>query len=161
MANATAQRRKTTTSRGAARKDTPARVAYVQPPITLALVLAREEAGYRVRVGVSEALFELDAAVDPALIDEAIATKARVIVDPSTNSICGVLMTRRALHIDRDGDVRADVRRLEISTAEGALLKTPRSFLQLDDERLELFARETVVRARDAFRALAQLIKLN
>ncbi len=162
MAKATAQRRQSTSSREPRRK-APARaqVAYLQPPITLAFVVAREGSGYRVRAGSTEAVVECDACVDPAVIDEAIESSARVVLDPSTNTICGVLMTSRALRIDREGDVRAEVRRVEISASEGALLKSRSSFLQLDEERIELFARETVVRARDAFRALAQLIKLN
>jgi hypothetical protein len=138
-----------------------ARVVYTQPPITLASVIGREGTRYRVRVGANESLVELDPGVDPALIEEALAGGTRVVVDPGAQTICGVLTTSRAITVDRDGDVRADVRRFEVTSKEGVLLKTPSSFVQLDRERLELFASETVARARDAFRVLAQIIKLN
>lgn len=143
------------------RERAPARVVYVQPPITLATVVAREGASYRVRIGANEAVVDLDPCVDRALVDEALETGARVVVDPATHTLCGLLTTSRTLRIDHHGDVRAHVRTLEVTAQDGVLLKTPSSFFQLDTQRLELFASETVVRARDAFRALAQLIKLN
>ena len=48
-----------------------------------------------------------------------------------------------------------------MNASEEVLLKTPGSFLHLDDDRVELFAKETLVRARGALRALARLITLN
>jgi hypothetical protein len=138
-----------------------ARVVYVMPPIALASVVAREGARYRVRVGAQELLAELDPAVDPALVDEAIESGARVVLDPAAQAICGLLATSRAVRIDRRGDVRAEVRQFSVNAKEGVLLKTASSFVQLDPQRLELFASETVVRAREVFRALSQIIKLN
>ena len=137
------------------------RVVYLQPPIVLGVLLERVEEKYRVRVGSTEAVLDVDPCVDPALLEEALETGARVVVDSATQTVCGLLTTSRSVRIDRNGDVRADVRRFEMNANEDLLLKTPGSFLHLDDDRVELFAKETLVRARGALRALARLIKLN
>ncbi|RZO66332.1 MAG: hypothetical protein EVA89_00525 [Sandaracinaceae bacterium] len=136
-------------------------MVYRLPPISLGVVTAREGVNCRVRIGSAEAILELDPSVDPVLIDEAIADERRVVVDPSSNTVCGLLQTTRAVTIDRSGVVSSTVRRFEITAEESALLRTATSFLKLDDERAEIYAREAVVRARGAVRALARLIKLN
>lgn len=137
------------------------KVVYVHAPIALGTIIGPEGSEYRVRVGADEQLYERDPSVDPALLEQASKDGVRVVVEPSTRMICGVLMVAPALTIDRRGDVRAKVRAIELEASEGFLLKTAASFFQLDDTRAEIFARETVIRARDAFRALGRFIKLN
>lgn len=138
-----------------------ARIVYTQPPIALGVVVERKGSHYRVRLGPHEALMKAEGHLDPALLDEAMRGGHRVVVEPSTKTICGLLQTSRALSIDRDGDVSADVRRFEVRAEQEALLRAAGSFLHLDDDRAELFAKEALVRARGALRALARLIKLN
>ena len=142
-------------------EDSQSRVVYRLPPISLGIATARQGMKCSVRVGSAEAMLDLDPSVDPALIDEAIAEGGRVVVDPASNTVCGLLQTTRAVTIDRSGVVSSTVRRFEITAEESVPLKTATSFLKLDDERAEIYAREAVVRARGAVRALARLIKLN
>lgn len=137
------------------------RVVYALPPISMGVVTGREGRVATVTVGAHTCELEIDPSVDSALVDEAIADGRRVILDPATNTLCGVLQTQRSLTIDSTGTVSAEVQRLELSVREHALIKSRESFFQLDDDRVELYGRETLLRARGTLRALAQLIKLN
>lgn len=140
---------------------TAPRVVYRIPPIALGTVTGRQGSQYEVRAGATTSTLDLDPSVDPALVEEAMEQGRRVVIDPASNTICGLLQTSRTLTVDPNGDVRSSMRRLELDASERVLLRTPTSFLLLDDERAEIFAREALVRARGAVRALARLIKLN
>lgn len=137
------------------------RVVYALPPVSMGVVLARTGRTATVRVGGDTRELDIDPSVDGELVDEAIEDGRRVILDPATHSVCGVLQTKRALSIDARGAVTATLERLELTVREHARLASKRSFLQIDDERAEIYARETLLRARGTLRALAQLIKLN
>lgn len=139
----------------------PPRVVYALPPISMGVVIARDGRTATVRVGAEARELEIDPSVDCALVDEAIADGRRVLLDPTTNTLCGVLQTQRSLTIDARGAVVATLTRLELSVREHALFRSQESFVQIDDDRVEVYARETLLRARGALRALAQLIKLN
>lgn len=138
-----------------------ARVVYTLPPVSIGVVTSRQGREATVKVGSRECTLQIDATVTTGLVDLAIEDGRRVIIDPSTHTLCGVLQTSEALSIDRDGAVKADVQRFEIHAVEYARMQTAHSFLQLDDDRVEVFARETLLRARGTLRALARLIKLN
>lgn len=105
-----------------------------------------------------------DASVDPALLREAIATGARVVLDRDESgemTIVGVLATRRALTIDRTGAVEADVRRFSITAAEEALLRASGAFLQIKLDDVELYGKRVVSRARELYRVLGRMVKIN
>jgi len=130
--------------------------------ILLATVLAREGERFRVRAGGRERLAARDAAVDPALLDEAIATGARVVLeDGVATTIVGALATARSVLIDREGRVRVAVERFEVTAGEEVLLRTGAAFVRVKGDEVELFARRVLARARELARVLARAIQLN
>lgn len=136
-----------------------ARVVYTEPPIALATVLREEGDGFVVRVRGAERAAVLDASVDPALVRHAIETGARVVLEEM--AIVGVLMTSPALTIDREGTVRAEVERIELTAKRDVLIKTAGAFVKLEGKRIEQFATEIHTRGRDVVRFLAAVIRLN
>ncbi|MDY7231167.1 hypothetical protein [Hyalangium rubrum] len=132
------------------------------PAMSLGRLVAREGEGWRVRIGAAEHVLPVDASVDPALLDEALASGARVVVDGSeTPIIAGLLATQRALPIDRQGAVNARVRSFSVTAEEKALLRVPGAFLQIMPAEVELYADRVLTRAREMAKILATLIKLN
>ncbi|MCA9608451.1 MAG: hypothetical protein KC619_22760 [Myxococcales bacterium] len=142
-------------------KEPAARVVYALPPISMGVVTSRSGRVATVAIGPHTCDVEIDPSVDTPLVDEALADGRRVIIDPATNTLCGVLQTRRSLSIDAHGAVTAELSRLDVSVREQAVVRSRESLFSLDDDRVELYARETLLRARDVVRALATLIKLN
>jgi hypothetical protein len=110
-------------------------------------------------VGGAERLLAADASVDPALLREAAATSARVVLDGAV--IVGVLATRRALTIDREGAVEAHVRRFALTATDEALLSGPDAFVRLKLGDVELYGRRVVSRARELCRVLGRMVKIN
>src|SRR5262249_55990787 len=101
------------------------RVVYTHAPLMLAVVLARETGGWRVRLGQNERVIGADPLVDPTLLDQAAASGARALVDSSAEPIIvGLLVTGRSIGVDREGNVDASVQRFRVTVAEEALLKT-------------------------------------
>lgn len=138
------------------------RAVYAPPPVQLGVVVAREGDRWRVRVGREERLLSRDASVDEALVDEAMATGARVVVDLDEGpAVVGVLLTRRALTVTPDGDVEASVRRFKVSARDEAVLQTPGAFVRAKGDEVELFGARVLTRAREVARILARMIKLN
>lgn len=130
--------------------------------MSLGRLVAKEASGWRVRIGAVEHVLPVDGSVDPALLDEALATGARVVVDASEEPIiAGLLATQRAVTVDRHGDVDARVRTFTVTVREKALLRAPGAFLQLTAAELELYADRVLTRAREMAKTLATLIKLN
>lgn len=140
------------------------RVVYLNAPVQLAQLLGREDAGWRVRMGARERVVPADAAVDPALLEEAAARHARVVVDasdPEQPVIAGLLATCRTLTIQPDGRVEASVRALHLAATEEILLKTRSAFVRLKEAEIETFAQRIVSRARSTLRFLAAQIQHN
>lgn len=130
--------------------------------IRLARVLSREGGRFRVRCGGREQVVGCDPSVDPALVESAIASAARVVVeDGPAPAIVGALATSRALAVERDGRVRASVKRFEVSAEEEAVLKTRSAFFSLKGDEVEIFGRRILSRAREVVRILARAIQLN
>jgi hypothetical protein len=136
-------------------------VVRAEAGVRLATVVARQEHGWIVRTGGAETFAVASAAVDPALLEEAMQTGARVVVDGDPPEIVGALATGRSVGIDRNGDVAADVRRFRVKAREDVTLKTAHGFLQLKGGEAELYAERIVLRARELARFLARMIKLN
>jgi hypothetical protein len=129
--------------------------------IGLARVLAREGDLFRVLRGQREELAALDPAVDPALVEDAMASGARVIVeDGPVVAIVGALQTSRSVAVGRDGAVRLSVERFEV-TAHEALLKTHSAFVSIKADEVEIFGTRILSRARELARVLARAIQLN
>ena len=126
--------------------------------IQLARVLAREGDLFRVRCAGREELVPCDASVDPALVEAAIESGARVVVEEA--AIVGALATSRTVEVGRDDSVRLSVERFEVSAKE-ALVQTPSAFVSLKEDEVELFGRRIVSRARELARILARAIQLN
>lgn len=132
------------------------------PPMSLGRLVAPEGQGWRVRIGAAEYVLPVDDSVDPALLEEARASGARVVVEASEAPvIVGLLATRKALQVERDGAVNARVRSFSVTAEEKALLRAPGAFLQVTAGEVELYADRVLTRARQMAKILATLIKLN
>lgn len=127
--------------------------------VALATVVAREGEAYRVRIGRGELLAGRDPSVDPALLEEVMASGARVVLEGDT--IVGCLAVARSLVVDRQGAVEARVTRMEVTAEESAMLRTRHSFLKLEGPNVEIYGTEILTRARELTRFLARMIKLN
>jgi hypothetical protein len=145
-----------------AKKLTAVPAAANDGSIRLARVLVREGDLFRVRCGGREEVVACDPSVDPALVEAAIASGTRVVVeDGPEKAIVGALATARAIPVDRDGAVRFSLKRFEVSADEKVLLKTGSAFLSLDGGEVEIFGRRILTRARELARVLARAIQLN
>lgn len=140
----------------------PARLVYTHAPVLLGRLLERCETGWKVDLGAVQREVGVDDSVDPALLDEAHATGARVLVDASgTPAIVGVVATRRALTLDREGRVTAEVKSVELSAEEQVLFKIPGAFVRAKARQVEVYGERVITRARDLAKILAAMIKLN
>ena len=132
------------------------------PLVSLGVLVAREGDRWRVRVAGSEWSLAADAGVDPALLDEACAAGARVLVDGAGDgAVVGVVMTARPVVYDRDGAVAVAASRVTLEARESVVLKTPWSFLQLRQGEAELYGHRVLLRAREVAKVLARMIALN
>lgn len=140
------------------------RVVYTEPPFVLGQVVALA-GDNRVTVRINGEVRDaaLDASVDPQLLQEAIRSGARVVVETGvTPLVVGLLCTQRALTIDRSNRVSARLESLKLDVQEKLLLKTPLSFLKMDARgEVELFGERLVSRARKLAKILAAHISLN
>ncbi|HJL19798.1 MAG TPA: hypothetical protein RMH99_29310 [Sandaracinaceae bacterium LLY-WYZ-13_1] len=138
------------------------RLVYTQAPVLLGRLLERLDGGrWRVDLGAVERALPVDEAVDPALLDEAAAQGARVLVDGSAPSIVGVVATRRGLTIDREGRLRERLRSVELEASEQVLFKVPGAFVRAKAREVEVYGDRVLTRARDLAKVLAAMIKLN
>jgi hypothetical protein len=138
------------------------RLVYTQAPVLLARVVDEVEGGFRVELGTITKVMPIDASVDPALIREACASGARVLVDQTASPvIVGVVATRRSLSIERDGSVAARVERFEVDAKREIVLKTPGAFVRAMPHEVELYGERVVTRARNLVKLLAAMIKIN
>ena len=139
------------------------RVVYTQAPLQLATVLGREGNAWRVRVGTMERVVSLDAQVDPALVEDAAKSGTRVVLDAASEVvvIVGLLVTSRALTMDRAGDVDAKVRSFRLAAEDEITIKIPRAFIRMRGEQLETYGQQILTRARGVLRFLGVAIKLN
>jgi hypothetical protein len=105
----------------------------------------------------------LDPSVDPLLVEEARGSGARVLLElgSAASVLVGVVQTSRALRIDREGVVEAEVERFSLQARSEAVLKTASAFLQLKAGEVELRGIRTLVRAREMAKVLARIISLN
>jgi hypothetical protein len=130
--------------------------------VLLATVLAGEAGGWRVRIGTREQVVALDPSVDPALVREALADGARVLVEARPSPVLvGVVQTSRALRVDRGGKVDATVERFSVQAHQGATLKTAAAFVQVKGSQVELYGERILTRAREVAKILAKMINLN
>jgi|SRR3954469_14121990 hypothetical protein len=129
--------------------------------LRLGRVLGRDRDRFRIEWRGREEIARCDPAVDPALLDEAMASGARIVVEDGPEPvIVGALAIARTIAVDREGAIRVSVKQFEV-TAEEALLKTTSAFVSLKGDEVELFGRRIVSRARELARILARAIQLN
>lgn len=155
---------KTSTAEKHASEETPqGRVVYLHAGVALGVVLGRAEGGrWRVRLHGAERELPADPCVDPALLDDAVASGARVLIDGGAEpAIVGAVVTSRPVAYGRDGalDVRAP--RVTVDAASEVTLKTPWSFVRLNQSDAEVFGQRVVLRAREVARFLARMISMN
>lgn len=133
------------------------------PGVGLARVVGAEGTRWRVRTASGELVVPLDPSVDPLLVEEARGSGARVLLElgPTGPLLVGVVQTSRALRIDRDGVVEAEVERFSLQARSEAVLKTVSAFLQLRAGEVELRGIRTLIRAREMAKVLARIISLN
>jgi|GEM_PF-3117624 len=133
------------------------------PGVALGVVEARAgEHHWRVRVGAAVLVATRDAAVDPALVEDACATGARVVLDLSAGAvIAGVLLTARPVTIDREGSVHVAVERFVVTAAEEATLRTGAAFVQVKGADEESFGNRVVSRARELLKVLGRNVRIN
>jgi len=140
----------------------PAPAPTVAGGVLLATVLAEESGGWRVRIGAEEQVVGLDPSVDPALVREALEEGARGLVEAKPEPVLvGVVQTSRALRVDRQGGVDAEVERFQVRASQGATLKTATAFLQVKGAEVELYGERILSRAREVAKILARMINLN
>jgi hypothetical protein len=143
------------------------RHALVRPEpvqtVTIGTVLGSEGERWRVRTAAGEQLVPLDCSVDPLLVEEARASGSRVLLEggPRGLTLVGLVQTSRALRIDPQGVVEAQVERLSIQARQEAVLKTFSAFLKLRGGDVELRGVRTLLRAREMAKVLARIISLN
>ncbi len=138
------------------------RLVYTQAPVLLGRLVERCESGWVVDLGALRREVSVDESVDPALLDEASETGARVLVDATgAPAIVGVIATRRSLSLDREGRVSAKVKALEIDAEEQVLLKIPGAFFRAKAREVEVYGERVITRARNLAKILAAMIKLN
>jgi hypothetical protein len=141
----------------AARADAPP-----APALGLARVLGRDGDRWQVQGPAGAQTVAADPAIDPALLDEAARTGARVVLELGPAPvIAGLLQTARAVVIDRGGAVELTVKRLAVTVAEEALLKSAGAFLKIGPQELELYGQRLVSRARELYRVLGRMVKIN
>ena len=139
-----------------------------QAPATaagVALGVVEERAGdgsWRVRVGAGVVAAGCDATVDPALVEDAMRTGARVVLDMAAGPmIAGVLLTAKPVTIDREGVLSVEVKRFVVSAAEEALIKTQAAFVQVKGNEVETFGYRVVSRARELLKVLGRNVRIN
>jgi hypothetical protein len=132
------------------------------PGLTLGRVLGRAGDGWRVAASGGEHVVAADPSIDPALLDDAARSGARVVLEGGRAPvIAGVLLTARPVTVDRAGSVELEVKRLVVTAAESALLRSPGAFLKVGGDELELYANRLVSRARELYRVLGRMVKIN
>jgi len=138
------------------------KLVYTQAPVTLGRLVEPTDVGWRVAIGGAERELAVDECVDPALLEEAFVSGARVVIDNSeAPAIVGVIATQRALVVDRDGDVRAKVRNFVVDSREELLLKTRGAFIRARAAEVEVYGTRLIHRARDLAKIMGAMIKLN
>jgi hypothetical protein len=138
------------------------RLVYTHAPVLLGRLIAPHPDGWRVDLGTVQRVVAVDESVDVALLDEAARHGARVIVDAADEPvIVGVVATRRAVTIDREGRVDEDLRSFEVRAEERVLLKVPGAFVRAKERAVEVYGDRVLTRARDLAKILAAMIKLN
>ncbi len=143
--------------------ETGTRTGAVQGAVALgALVAPVGDGRWRVRVGGVEREAAVDASVDPALLDDAAAQGARALLDAGEGLvIVGVVLTARPVSHARDGSVTVRAPRVVVEAASEALVKTPWSFLRLNQSEVEIAGVKVLTRAREVAKILARVIALN
>jgi len=126
-------------------------VAPAAGGIRLAVVVGREGDLFRVRAGRWERLAACDPSVDHALVEAALTSGARVVLEEQPAPvIVGALATRRAVEVG-PGD----------EASEEAVLRTRSAFVRVKDDEVEMFGGRILSRARELARVLARAIQLN
>lgn len=140
-----------------------ARAGVAHATVALGVLVAPSQDGrWRVRVGGTEREAAVDASVDPALLDDAAAQGARVLLDAGEDLvIVGVVLTARPVSHARDGSVTVRAPRVVVEAASEALVKTPWSFLRLNQSEVEIAGVKVLTRAREVAKILARVISLN
>ncbi len=141
----------------------PTAAAGAASGVALGVVEARAgESHWRVRVGAATLTASCDAAVDPAVVDDAMRAGSRVVLDlAATPVIAGVLITARPVTVDRHGDLRVEVRRFVVTAAEEALVRTRDAFVQVKGGDVETFGERVVSRARELLKVLGRNVRIN
>ena len=130
--------------------------------VRLAVVVGREGELFRVRAGRWERLASCDPSVDPALVEAALGSGARVVLEEGASPvIVGALATRRAVEVGPGDEVHLSVKRFVVEAAEEAMLRTRSAFLRVKGDEVELFGGRILSRARELARVLARAIQLN
>jgi hypothetical protein len=139
------------------------KVVYTQPPLVLARLLGRENAGWRVELAGRQVVVPCDASVDPALLDDLAGRGARVVLDTCDGAltIAGALTTGRPLEINRSGEIDVSAKSFRVTVEEEILLRGPGAFARVLGDEIELYGRHILSRAREIARILARMIKMN
>lgn len=132
--------------------------------LTLAeLIRPLDEESWQVRVGGGLREATRDEAVDPALLVVCAEQRRRVVIlaDGERLVIVGTLQVRRALDIDAQGHVEANVESFKVKAKAEVTLQTAAAFVQVKAEQVELFGERVLTRARGVAKTLARMISLN
>lgn len=139
------------------------RVVYTQAPLALAPLLGRRGERWGVLIGGGERELPAASDVDPALLEAIAARGGRVLVETVNGAaqIAGGVQTRRALEIDEEGAVDAQVTSFRVRAKRELLLTTERAFVWVKGQDVELYGKEILTRAKEVAKILGRLISLN
>jgi len=117
-----------------------------------------------VRIGTRTVAGALDGALDPAVIDTALRTGERVLVQPEGDGwvVLGALRTRATPGIDEADEVTIRARRLRLEgTDEVQLVSAAASLVMRVTGAVETIARDVTVRATGLHKLIGRVLHLN
>jgi len=137
-------------------------IGPMPPTLGLAKLIAREGAQWRVEVAGVKRMAGVDGGVDPALLDEAQRLGVRVVLELGSDPlIVGCLHTRRAVTIDADDVVRLRAAAVTVEGRDEVTLKSAGAFVRLKGAEVETYGSRVVHTARELFKVLGRMVKIN
>lgn len=154
-----------------AKKNGPARTrraratsstAPARPTLCLGRVIERAGEAWRVEVDGRICDATADASVDARLLEECMRDGARVLVEAGERAvIAGALVTRRAVTIASDNTVTVKARAVTIEGRDEVTLKSAGAFIRMRDAEVETYGARVLHTARELFKVLGRMVKIN
>jgi hypothetical protein len=155
-----------TRTRTARKKATPSPVSSLPTALHAAIPLRWSEAGKRLDLafGAREVSATLDRAVDAAVIETALRTGERLLIQPEGEGwvVLGALRTRATPGVDELEEVAIKARRLRLEgTDEVQIVSAAASMILRVTGAVETIARDVTVRATGLHKLIGRVLHLN